>query len=108
MEQDDRPDDRDSLVKTSQPVRLLGREPLRSGTVVQVDDVDASGVLVAIVGQRGATENQPVGEPVHVRPVRLGQGLHLGQGPRPVPAVNVEWHAQKLPRVPGTSRASVT
>lgn len=107
MVQYDSPGNRDVPVQTGLPVRLLGREPLRTGTVGQVDDMDAAGVLGAVAGQRGTAENEPAGEPVHVRPVRLGQGLHLSLGPRPVLAVNVERHAAKIPTVswrPWTSR----
>lgn len=93
----DSPGNRDVPIQTGLPVRLLGREPLRTGTVVQIDHMDASGVLGAIAGQRGAAENEPVSEPVHVRPVLFGQGLHLGLGPRPVPAVNIKRHAAKIP-----------
>jgi hypothetical protein len=81
MVQYDGPGNRDPPVETGLPVRLLGREALRAGTVGQVNHVDAAGVLVAVAGQRGSAENEPVAEPVHVRPVRLGEGLHLGLGP---------------------------
>ena len=97
MVQYDSPGNRDVPVQTGLPVWLLGREPLRTGTAGQVDHMDAAGVLGAVVGQRGTAENEPASVPVHVRPVRFGQGLHLGLSPRPVLAVNVEQHAEKLP-----------
>lgn len=77
MVQYDSPGNRDVPVQTGLPVRLLGREPLRTGTVVQVDHMGASGVLVAIVRQRGSPEYELAGKPVHVRPVCPGQGLDL-------------------------------
>ena len=59
MVQYDSPGNRDVPVQTGLPVGLLGREPLRAGTVGQVDDMDAAGVLGAVAGQRGTAENEP-------------------------------------------------
>src|SRR6516225_813019 len=98
MGQYDCPDNRDLPVKTRLPVRLLGREPFRTGTVGQADDMDASGVLSSVVGQGGAAQNEPIGKPVHVRPVRLGQVKQLSSGPGPVLSMNVERHARRYRR----------
>ena len=57
---------RDLAVETGQPVRLIGREAIRPGAVVQIDDMDAPCVFRSVAGQRRPSKDESIGKAVHV------------------------------------------